>query len=385
MTVYRPKGQQKWVYNFYFEGQRIRVNTGVRSRKKAEDMERERRNELEDRKAGFKKKKKPALLFRVAAEKYVERKAAEWRPKTLEMAQNAKAHLLPAFGEQLLVDIEPEDIRDYQKQRTAEGASPRTINIEVGFLRSVMGSLWARLKEDADDKVRMLPEPDSIGHKLAPEEEALLLAECSRSRSRVLYPFVVCAIETGARKNVIRTLRWKWIDFTNRCIQFGRDKTPAGTGRIIPLNQRALAVVTMWAEQFPNRQGEHFVFPAERYGAAGDSFEAVSYSTDPTQPVACIKEAWEFVKKRAGVQCRFHDLKHTSVSRMVEAGVPITKIAKIVGWSDSTMVRMAARYGHFTLEELRSAVETITAPAAESQQPRFRPRFEADSGNGRAN
>ena len=290
MTLYRPKGQKTWVFNFHFDGQRIRENTGMRSKTLAARMERERRRELEEGAAGF-KKKKPALLFPVAAEKYLERKAAEWQPKTLAMAELAQSHLLPAFGGRLLRDIEPEDIRDYQKLRIAEGAAPRSVNIEVGFLRSVMGSLWARLKEDADDKVAMLPEPDSIGHKLAPDDEARLLAECNRSRSRVLFPFVVCAIETGARKNVIRTLRWKWIDFTNRCIQFGRDKTPAGTGRIIPLNQRALEVLKMWAEQFPQRQGEHFVFPAERYGAAGDRFEPATYATDPTQPIASVKEA----------------------------------------------------------------------------------------------
>ena len=48
---------------------------------------------------------------------------------------------------------------------------------------------------------------------------------------------------------------------------------------------------------------------------------------------------------------------------MLDAGTPITKIAKIVGWSPATMVRMAARYGHFSLEDLRDAVETITRPA----------------------
>jgi hypothetical protein len=82
----------------------------------------------------------------------------------------------------------------------------RSINIEVSLLRGVMGSLWARLKEDDDDKVAMLPEPESIGNKLSSEEEARLLTECNRSRSRVLFPFVTLAIETGARKNVIRTL-----------------------------------------------------------------------------------------------------------------------------------------------------------------------------------
>lgn len=29
--------------------------------------------------------------------------------------------------------------------------------------------------------------------------------------------------------------------------------------------------------------------------------------------------------------CRFHDLRHTAVSRMLNAGVPLAKVAKIVG------------------------------------------------------
>jgi integrase len=382
MSLYQATGSKTWIFDFIFQGQRIRENTKTRSQTLAAKMERKRRTELEEGRAGFKKKKQQALLFSVAAEKYLEKKAPEWQPKTLAMAQNSKAHLLSAFSGRLLVDIEPEDVRRYQKQRIAEGAAPRTVNIELGFLRGVMGSLWARMQDD-DDKVAMLPEPDSVGHKVPPEEEALLLTECSRSRSRVLFPFVVLALETGARKNVVRSLRWKWIDLGNRCIQFGRDKTPAGTGRVIPLNQRALEILKMWAEQFPDRQPDHFVFPAERYGAGGDKFEPATYDTDPTQPVASIKEAWEFAKKRAGVECRFHDLKHTAVSRMLDAGVPMAKVAKIVGWSPSTMVRMAARYGHFNLEDLRSAVETITAPNA--GYPQFSPQSKADSGSERAN
>jgi integrase len=196
------------------------------------------------------------------------------------------------------------------------------------------------------------------------------LRECSNSRSRGLFPFVTLAIETGARKNVIRTLQWKWINLANACIQFGKDKTPSGTGRIIPLNRRALEIVKLWAQRFPNRQPEHYVFPAERYGASGNVFEATAYATDPTKPLASIKETWEGAKERAGVKCRFHDLKHTAVSRMLDAGVPIAKIAKIVGWSPATMVRMSARYGHFGLEDLRAAVETISRPAESKIDPR---------------
>lgn len=45
---------------------------------------------------------------------------------------------------------------------------------------------------------------------------------------------------------------------------------------------------------------------------------------------------------------------------MLDAGVALPKVAKILGWAPSTMAHLAARYGHFRLEELREAVETIS-------------------------
>ena len=40
---------------------------------------------------------------------------------------------------------------------------------------------------------------------------------------------------------------------------------------------------------------------------------------------------------------------------MLNAGTPIAKVAKIVGWSASTMVLMAKRYGHIRPEVQRQA------------------------------
>jgi len=54
-----------------------------------------------------------------------------------------------------------------------------------------------------------------------------------------------------------------------------------------------------------------------------------------------------------------HDLRHRCRLPNAERGGPIAKVAKIVGWSTATMVRMAPRYGHFTLDELREAMEAI--------------------------
>jgi integrase len=161
----------------------------------------------------------------------------------------------------------------------------------------------------------------------------------------------------------------------------------SGTGRIIPLSQRAIAALSFWATHFPERKPEHYVFPAERYGAAGDKFCAKAYKVEPSKPIGSIKEAWEAAKLRAGrilkgksegtdteekvqpLVCRFHDLRHTAVSRMLNAGVPMAKVAKIAGWSPATMVRMAVRYGHFSLNELRGAVESISGNRIEAGSP----------------
>jgi len=198
----------------------------------------------------------------------VEAKTPEWAPNTLTGELANLKHLKPVFGRKLVVDIEPKDIRSYQDDRLEEEASPKTINNEIGTLRSILrrSGAWARIQPE----VSMLPPGEDIGKAITPEEERALLDACGKSRSRSLLPFVILTLETGARKNTVRTLQWKNIDFVDRCLQFGKDKTSAGTGRIIPLNQRAMATLTFWAERFPDRKLEHYVFPTEKYGLGGE-------------------------------------------------------------------------------------------------------------------
>jgi integrase len=112
------------------------------------------------------------------------------------------------------------------------------------------------------------------------------------------------------------------------------------------LNGRAHAALNSWAEQFPARAPEHFVFAYEKYGAAGDDFKPKTYHTDPSKPIGDWKEAWEKAKERSKVSCRFHDLRHTGCTRMLEGGVPYPVVASIMGWSPATAIRMSKRYGH---------------------------------------
>ena len=116
---------------------------------------------------------------------------------------------------------------------------------------------------------------------------------------------------------------------------------------------------------FPNREPNHYVFPSEKYGLAQREDEkkgltqTLVHSTDPTKSIGRWKEAWESAKIRAGVNCRFHDLRHTGCTRMLEAGVPFSVVATIMGWSPSTTVRMARRYGHIGQSAQREAVNAL--------------------------
>ena len=108
----------------------------------------------------------------------------------------------------------------------------------------------------------------------------------------------------------------------------------------------------------------------------------------PETGYSCADCNFEVDELPAGLMgVRFHDLRHTAVSRMIAARIPLPIIAEIVGWSAGTLAKMSARYGHFTVDELGTAVEAISAPAplGEAGYPQFSPQSDAHNGRQRAN
>jgi integrase len=207
---------------------------------------------------------------------------------------------------------------------------------------------------------------DDVGRAITAEEESGLLTACLASRSRGLYTAVVVALNTGMRETEIRTLRWRQVDLDARTITVGRSKTAAGTGRPIPMNGRLTLAVRTWAKRFPDRHSEHYVFPAEQYGRPGDK-KPGTYAVDPAKAIGSWKTAWKNARKSAGVRCRFHDLRHSAVTRLLEAGVSFPIVASLLGWSPSTTTKMAKRYGHIGNAAHREAVAALD-PATNKQR-----------------
>jgi len=222
----------------------------------------------------------------------------------------------------------------------------------------------------------------------------MLLLECGRSVSRASLPFVTLALETGARYNTIRTLQMRQHRLCESLPKVRQGQDSIGHGPDDPLESarnrdlEVLGAAVSHPATGAFRLSIGAVRPPRTEGTFGGTVQV--YDHDPEKPVGTVQSARQSAKKRTqrhclncgdgtlidrvkpapGYECadcrfetpklaaaltrlRFHDLRHSAVSRMIASRIPIPIIAKVVGWSPSTMAKMAARYGHFGIEELR--------------------------------
>jgi integrase len=352
-----------WWYKFRFAGRLFRESAKSTSVSLARQAERKRHQQLEEAVHGIRKRTAP-ITFAAAADGWMTLKKPTWAAKSYEVEGRNLKHLKPAFGSLLLLDISAEDIADYQRSRLKAGASPKSINLEVGTLRAVLRRhrMWANMQPD----VKMMTVHETTGKALTDDEERRLLDGCRKLRSRTLLPIVTLALHTGMRRGEIQALHWQQVDFLHRTITVGTTKTAAGTGRVIPLNERALMTLQSWATNFADRKPEHFVFPWEHYGAPRKDRKPNAKTMNPNVAVGDITTAWESAKAKAGVVSRFHDLRHTACTRLLERGASLSVVASIMGWSASTTAKMAKRYGHIGSEAQRTALDALV------QGPRHR-------------
>jgi len=351
MSLYR-RGDVWW-YKFRFAGQMVRESSKSESKTVARDAERARRRELEESWNQIKRRKLPPL-FSIAAEDWLKTRTGI-APSTRRSYNLAISQLKTDFARQLLCDLSGQDLAAYQARRKRDGVSNRTVNLELGVLRSILRRyrMWEAIAGDVD----FLKESASPGRALTHEEETTLLGVASKSRCRSLYPVIMLAINTGMRASEIRGLTWAHVDFLAKSLTVDRSKTAAGTGRIIPLNPRSVAVLAHWRSLFPGAEAEHYVFPHEKYGLAGNDRKQCAYEIIPTEPMHRWKVAWESARKAANVSCRFHDLRHTFISRLAESQASDSTVMALAGHVSRAMME---RYSHIRMEAKRRAVDDLS-------------------------
>lgn len=352
MSVY--KRGKVWWYHFTFLGKPIQESAHTHKKTVALAAEADHRRRLEKTLAGLPLEDREQRVRTVAdtVATYSRDYRLGHRPKSIQFSEGRLKQVVRLLGPVMLHDLTEAKIRDYQRARLAEEIDGRTINAELGELSRAIGYPWSQLWP----KVLKLEERKEVGRALSPDEERRLLEACdmqeSPNRSRTLGMFVRLALMTGMRAGEIKDLQWGRIDFEKGTIQVGKAKTAGGSGRLIPMNPNLRAVLEQYA-----------VWYAQRFGPVEPSWYLFPFGkptpSNPTRHITDITGAWDALRKRAGVECRFHDLRHTAATKMAEAGVPESTMLAILGHVSR---RMLEHYSHIRLAAKRAAVECLTLP-----------------------
>jgi len=100
----------------------------------------------------------------------------------------------------------------------------------------------------------------------------------------------------------------------------------------------------------------------EKYGLAGNDRKLCAYEIIPREPMHRWKVAWESARKAANLPCRFHDLRHTFVSRLAESQASDSTVMAFAGHVSRAMMK---RYSHIRMEGKRRAVDTLSGKDSE--------------------
>jgi integrase len=108
---------------------------------------------------------------------------------------------------------------------------------------------------------------------------------------------------------------------------------------------------------FPNATADSYLFPFYQVGIGGDSRTVTIYGVDLSRPMASWRKGWLEACKRAGVSYRWHDLRHTFVTRLAESpDVSEQTIRSIAGHVSNQMLQ---HYSHIRSPATQAAIRTL--------------------------
>jgi integrase len=298
-------------------------------------------------------------------------------PKAARTRAYNIADLLTAFSEVRLDRITTDRVTGYIDERLASGLKPSTIRRRVSELRATLKEaiergIIIRLPFNAKIVFASIPDSQPLVRYLTPTERKRLLAAFNDDAGfralvakkaaprrpgkpggsrrpdseatgqafahfRSLRAFILCLLDTGLRRDDARLLTWERVQ--NETIFLYQAKS--GESVFIPLTRDLATALVHLREQ--RTDGCPYVFVTS---------DGKPYS------VSTINRAWATAKTIAGITrpFRLHDLRHTTGSGLVQAGVPLAEVGQLLGHRD---LRSTRRYAHLAPENLRGAIRKL--------------------------
>lgn len=328
MTLYR-RGR-KYSISIWVDGIRHLKSTGTTNRREAETIERAFREELNRRRHQI-REASPDMTFADLAARFL----ADGSPRPYHL--DRLKVLLPHFGECPIGNISKPSVREYRTARHKEKTlSEATLNRDIEVLRHLL--YWAVdegfLTANPLARVRLPKQRRKPRPILSLAEEAKLLVAAAPHLRQI----TVAALDSGMRRGELLTQLMEHIDLTRRVLLVTHSKTPGGEAREIPLTGRLAELLVTLAREKP--EGLVFTFKG--------------------RSIHKIKTAWKAAIRRAGIRySRFHDLRHTFNTRLMEAGVVQDVRKALMGHSSGEEVN--SLYTHVELPVKREAIRKLEA------------------------
>ena len=251
-----------------------------------------------------------------------------------------RVHLRPKWGSKRLDEITTPDVAKWLGELRHSGKAPATVEkIRVTFNRSFELALRWQTPGVKVNPVRGIQRPKIANARdrfLSSAEAARLLKAADASLNPQLGNIVRLLLLTGARKRELLDARWEDVDIERRAWFIPTAKTGS---RYVPLSQAALDVI----EKLPRFKNCPWLLP----------------NPETRRPYTDIKHPWETAREAAGLDgLHIHDLRHSAASFMINAGIDLFAVGKVLGHADhqSTM-----RYAHLANDTLLAAVEAGAA------------------------
>lgn len=275
--------------------------------------------------------KRARFLFDDVARMYVASRRNRRKKTIVSVNLHLTKHLLPYFTG-WPIDTVAEQWEKYVEHKRRETPDRKFFN-DAKHMRSILKLAYEKGMLTRPAKIANPDAKTEVGKEYTEAEIERLLANASGDlRLQIKMAYLM-----GMRRSEILLLAWERVDLKSGIIELTAADTKTKLPRQVPIHAE------VWAELDVRRRRalSPWVFPSP---------------VDAERPVEDNKTAWRNCREAARVDGRFHDLRHTCVTRMLFVfNIPPAKVAAIVGMSLAVM----QRYSHPKGKHLRDVMDSI--------------------------
>ncbi len=328
----KKQSNGKWYCRFTIRGERKHLLCiGATNKAEAEDLEAQYKYRLMQQQNGVMPRDTKNIYFKRLKDLYT--KHAKNNHKKFKNQKYYLNSLEKYFGNSKPVNkIKPVDIEAFKTYLKTQNLKNSSINRYLEILSKMFNLAIdnKELTENPVSKAGMLREDNIDPRFLSADEERRLYKSIDKF-APYLRPIVTIALQTGMRRGEILNL--KWTDIKDGYIQLL--ETKSGNSRNIPTSTTLLNALK-------------FIPKVSEY---------VFINPKTNKPYTDIKKSWHKVLNKANIEnFRFHDLRHTVATRMVEKGIDLLVVKDILG---HTMIETTMRYAHPVPERVQAAIEVL--------------------------